>query len=312
MSDYPWHAALATRLQGMLEAGRLPHALLVTAQPGWGDVEFARSLALRLLELPADTDTGNLAHPDFKWIEPDGSVIKIDAIRELAEFAVGTRQSAPRKAIVIESAHQLNINAGNALLKTLEEPPSGTHLILTASSPGRILPTIRSRCQLAAILPDRQQAESWLTAKHPEVADLQQLLFEYAGAPLDVSHALANEIPLLSAVLVDLARTPDLSALSGSLLEIDPDSLLSRWYRYCVAEMGHQRCLAELPQPDHRLLAAFADELIQIRRQILFTNGANVRLLLERLAVRWQEVFREKRQKKPRPGAAAQRTRSSG
>jgi DNA polymerase III subunit delta' len=86
-------------------------------------------------------------HPDLHLLEPDGAFIKIDQIRELQRELSLRPYEAPKKACIIDGADRLNPASGNALLKTLEEPPGSALLILITSSPDGVLPTILSRCQ---------------------------------------------------------------------------------------------------------------------------------------------------------------------
>jgi DNA polymerase-3 subunit delta' len=80
-------------------------------------------------------------------VEPDGAFIKIDQIRELQRNLAFRPFEAPKKACIIDAADRLNLAAGNALLKTLEEPPGKALLILITDNPGGVLPTVISRCQ---------------------------------------------------------------------------------------------------------------------------------------------------------------------
>ena len=158
----PWHDETKTRLKNALTEDRLPHALLIAGYPGWGEVQLGEWLALTLLECTGQQNARELAHPDFRWIAPDGDVIKVEQIRELGEFTQGTAQIANAKVAIIEDADTMNVHAGNALLKTLEEPPGTTYLVLTSHRPGALAATVRSRCQRFDIVADAGQAHAWL------------------------------------------------------------------------------------------------------------------------------------------------------
>ena len=244
---------------------------------------------MRLIDGDQDRDAAVIAHPDLRWVGPDGAVIKVDAVRDIVAFAQGTPQAGPRKAAVIAGAHALNVHAANALLKTLEEPPAGTHLLLVTSQPGRLLPTIRSRCQRLEIRPDRQAAREWLAGM--VTADvLEQRLFEHGGAPVAVAEAEAGEQPLL-AELLELALDPARdSEVVGALLASGLADTLGRWYRYVLAMAAGQRPLSRPVPATARSLMVFADELVWARRQLLASNSANDRLLAERLLVCWRRV----------------------
>lgn len=87
-------------------------------------------------------------HPDLHHVETTETVIKIERIRELQRELSLRPYEAPRKACIIDGAEKLNQSSGNALLKTLEEPPGDAILILLSNNADAVLPTIRSRCQI--------------------------------------------------------------------------------------------------------------------------------------------------------------------
>jgi DNA polymerase-3 subunit delta' len=281
--DKPFNDILAVHQQG-----RLPHAVLIRAAQGWGEVELANRLALTLLGADETSDATTLAHPDLKWVQPEGSIIKVDEVRSLAQFAIGTRASANCKVAVVESAELMNLSAANALLKTLEEPPADNYLLLTTCRPARLLPTIVSRCQTFTVHRDIQRARSWLLDQwQPE--QIEGKLFETGDAPMAVHNALSNGEPLLAPMLVSLAQRKPLAAGISELLEWDPERLTSGWYRHCAALLAGKSQLPGLKSFDDRsALAGFVDELNSVRHQLLLTNSANQRLLYERLAARWQ------------------------
>ena len=292
MRALPWHDRSLEEFESIRASGRLPHGLLIHGPEGWGDRQLANRMALRLLGLDELRDAREIAHPDLHWVQPDGAMIKVDEIRGLAAFAVGTRQSAPCKVAVVESAHLLNLNAANALLKTLEEPPRDTYLLLATSRRGRLLPTIVSRCQGLRIYPDQALARRWLEELE-SAGELDARLFEYGRAPLPVADALAQTEALLGETLARIGKSSSAAIEIVDLLSQDPDRLTGRWYRYCGALLAGESGLpglGELQSLDRALLSGFVDELVTARRQLLFTNSANTRLLLERLAVRWRLV----------------------
>ena len=107
--NLPWHEADKASLSAAIEAGRLPHALLVSAYPGWGAAALGEWLALKVLAVPGAPEARRLAHPDFRWLAPEKGVIPVDAIRRLRDFSVGAPQMAPAKAVVIEDADRMNV-----------------------------------------------------------------------------------------------------------------------------------------------------------------------------------------------------------
>jgi DNA polymerase-3 subunit delta' len=146
----PWLEGLYASLVSALDDRRLPHALLIHGPGGWGEAVLAEALALRLIGRESESSAATIAHPDLRWIVPEGAgeQIGIDAVRAVADFIVRTPQIAPRKVAVITNADALNPHAANALLKTLEEPPPDSYLILVSDSLRDLLPTLRSRCRL--------------------------------------------------------------------------------------------------------------------------------------------------------------------
>jgi DNA polymerase III subunit delta' len=166
--------------QGFLDAfnsGRLHHGWIVTGPPGIGKATFAYRIARFLLageserdmfggSLDVDRATSaarlvtNLAHPellvlrrpyDFKTKKLK-SEITVDEVRRLKGFlAMGAGEGW--RVVIVDPVDELNPNAANALLKSLEEPPKRTVFLLISAAPDRLLPTIRSRCRTLACAP---------------------------------------------------------------------------------------------------------------------------------------------------------------
>ena len=194
------HSKVWTGLQARRE--RLPHSLLLVGQKGLGKFELARRFAAGLLcESPQSNgqacgkclacnwfEQGN--HPDFRLLQPDAlgedvevedgkkkpsQQITIDQVRALDEFFnVGTHRGGLR-IVIVNPTEAMNRSTANSLLKTLEEPSADTLFLLVSSEPMRLLPTIRSRCQVVPVpvpaaklagkvLADEglQQSERWL------------------------------------------------------------------------------------------------------------------------------------------------------
>lgn len=142
-------------LQRAIAARRIAHAYMFTGPEGCGKRKTAISLVKAMYctnsvacgECAGCTRVAALQHPDLHILEPDGNYIKIEQIRQLQRELSLRPYEAPFKSCIIEAADRLHQGAGNALLKTLEEPPGNALIILLTSSPDQVLPTIRSRCQ---------------------------------------------------------------------------------------------------------------------------------------------------------------------
>jgi DNA polymerase-3 subunit delta' len=147
--------------------GRLHHAWLLTGPEGVGKASFAYRVARWLMGAKADAAYGPLgaspddkvshliasqSHPDLMVLEreADKKSIPVDEARRLPEFFATTPALSPYRVAIVDAADDLNVNAANAVLKTLEEPPPRGVLLLVSHAPGRLLPTIRSRCRRLA------------------------------------------------------------------------------------------------------------------------------------------------------------------
>lgn len=203
----PWQRAQWLRLQQQHAQQQLPHAMLFAGPASVGKRNFARALSTTLLCLsPMDgiacgrcKSCQLLAagtHPDWLWIAPEekGKAIKIDQVRAAVDFMSHTAQQGGRKIAVVEPAEAMNRNAANALLKTLEEPSGSAQLILISDAPGRLLPTIRSRCQrLEFPVPSLAQSREWLAVRGIDEAKVAAALIEAEEKPLLASELLDGD-----------------------------------------------------------------------------------------------------------------------
>ncbi|MFW2829975.1 DNA polymerase III subunit delta' [Sphingomonas sp. ID0503] len=173
MTTVTGHADQIAAFREALDSGRVHHAWLLAGPAGVGKATFARAAALRLLaeaagpkgawpglDVPSDHRIAVLmeagSHPDLKILERlpkergDGLArsITVDQARGLGRMFGLTPSLSAARVVIVDAADDLERGAANALLKNLEEPPAGTIFLLVSHAPGRLLPTIRSRCRV--------------------------------------------------------------------------------------------------------------------------------------------------------------------
>ncbi|MDR2189172.1 MAG: DNA polymerase III subunit delta' [Azonexus sp.] len=231
----------------------MPHALLLLGQRGLGKFELARQFAAGLLcEQPRSDGQacghclacnwqaqGN--HPDFRLLQPealtdDGETeegkkkasqqITIDQVRALDDFLNVGAHRGGFSIVLVNPAEAMNRATANALLKTLEEPPPSTLFLLVSSDPMRLLPTIRSRCQVMPVpLPAPARAEAALAAAG--VTEARRWLALAGGAPgLALEWSQAGQGDWLETLIRRLAAGSAVEplALAGELEKAVKDS----------------------------------------------------------------------------------------
>ncbi len=222
----PW---LAQPLQAALSQHR-GHALLVQGHEGIGALPFVLSLAQAWLCESKSADgrlpcghcgscklIQNHLHPDLQLLMPEvlrrqhdwplvddkaegedskrkpSKQIRIDEVRGVIDWVFKTSARGHGKVVVLHPAESLNLQSANALLKTLEEPPPGTRILLCTSDAAWLLPTVRSRCQMLKLPPPgMSQALAWLQAQGVEGADV--LLAACSGRPLEAAAWFASGV----------------------------------------------------------------------------------------------------------------------
>jgi DNA polymerase III subunit delta' len=227
-------------------SGRLHHAWLLAGPHGVGKGTFARAAGRRLLAEAAGPAVGAMglavpddhriaalldagSHPDYRLLERlprAGSddlarSITVDQVRTLQPLFATTPSLSPRRVVVIDAIDDMERGAANALLKNLEEPPAGTVFLLVSHAPGRLLPTIRSRCRLLRFgRLDDDQTGVVLRRLLPEADrdEIEQLVGVAGGAPGAALRFAGLDIAGLDAAIEKLAVHGDPSnALRATL-----------------------------------------------------------------------------------------------
>ena len=332
MKPYPWHEADLARL--LADRQRLPHALLVHGSAGIGKTRFIRALAAAAL---CERPKGGLAcgaceschwleqgnHPDFREIVPEAAeddeegaeaeggraekakslVIKIDQVRALADFLSLSTHRAGYRVLLLHPAEALHPAAANALLKTLEEPPPATLIVLASDRPARLLATIRSRCRRVALhAPGPATALAWLRAQG--VAEPETALAMAGGAPLLAQRfAEPDEARFRRKLLAELAKPGGADALAfAATVDRGAVEPLVFWMQTWVQDLVRVRLAgrarhhvgqgaaleARQRHCDLEALFALDEELAAARR--LASHPLNPRLLAEHLLLAYNRA----------------------
>lgn len=216
----PWLAPALEQFETARRTQSLGHAWLISGPAGVGKINLALVLARRLLggvgePVPLDAAAALAAvaerhepadrHPDLYWLHPeeDKETISVEQVREVSEAFTLTAHGGGAKVAIVEPAEALTTPAANALLKTLEEPTPGSYLLLLSHQPGRLPPTVRSRCQHVALRPpDVATMAQWLAVAPAAVRDAQRLV---GAAPLRLAAAIRNtDISIFNKLEADL------------------------------------------------------------------------------------------------------------
>jgi len=195
---FPWHEPLVKQIESAWLKDRLPHALLLHGQAGLGKRRLAEWVARGLLcgnsrdQLDACGQCNGCrlaaagSHPDLMRVTPEEGKhqLSVDQVRAVSEWLSMTSHQQGWKIAIIDPAQLMTIAAANSLLKTLEEPPARSLLILVASSLQGLPATLRSRCQRLGIpRPPAAMALKWLSQVTSQAVSPQVLEFT-GGAPL--------------------------------------------------------------------------------------------------------------------------------
>ena len=319
---YPWQTKQWQTLQTLRHQKRLPHGLMLVGQRGLGLNDFAQLLAQSSLCQRPDkggrpcekcqpcTLFAAETHPDFRFITPeeDKQQISIDQVRELQSFMQLSQAGERSKITIVTPAESMNLFAANSLLKTLEEPPGDSLLILVTHQPGRLPATIRSRCRIMSFpKPEKKQAAEWLQQKGYQQTD--ELLLLAQGAPC-LAAQLSDEVGLqvyqqfVASLLALIQRKQRLSQLSELWLQIPPELLFS-WHTSLLRDLIRAASGVEMARFENQnevqhlqkiavrvnlgKLFGLYDQLIELSRSA--NAPLNPELLRERMALLWMQAF---------------------
>ncbi len=235
------HADAWSEWRGAMASSRMHHAWILSGLRGIGKAGFAQAAAAELVAEAGIAQPRAAAHPDIITLShlpanddeekkrADGKPfqtkrnITIDQIRRMQQRLVTRPTLGNRRVIIIDPADDMEKGAINALLKSLEEPPVGTFFLLVAHRPGRLLPTIRSRCRVLRFAPlAASEVEAILISEAPEAdaATRAAALTAADGSPGAALEFVGQALGPLHKLMLQLLREGDESfALRGALAE---------------------------------------------------------------------------------------------
>jgi DNA polymerase-3 subunit delta' len=328
----PWHAKAWQQLCAAKQKQHLPHAILMLGSCDAGKELFARAFAHVMLcrHSSADGDVCGQchachllqagSHPDLVMIaaEQPGQMIKVDQIREVVHFVNETSMQNGYRVIIINRAHNMNHNAANSLLKTLEEPAANTLFILLSGQGQRLQATITSRCQkLILPKPEHGMALQWLQtqlpADHGYSAEKLEIALNLAeGSPKKALSVLTDELFSFRQVfyqgLFDLSQAQaDPLQLAAQWHERDLPSLFGLLFHWLqdllklqVTEGAATIMNADFKSTFIKLtnklsqqkLLAYLTQVQNRYSKIMGSLNLNRQLLLEELFIRWTLINR--------------------
>jgi DNA polymerase-3 subunit delta' len=234
--DEPWD-----EWQAALASTRMHHGWILSGLKGLGKAAFARRAAAQLVAEPGLPQPEPHAHPDIIVLDhlpasdaeeekkAEGKPyqvkrnITIDQVRRMQARLVTRPTLGSRRAVIIDPADDMEKNAVNALLKSLEEPPVGTYFLLVSHRAGRLLPTIRSRCRILRFAPlGAGQIDAILRREAPEAdaAARAAAIAAADGSPGAALDFVGQELAALHALMVRiLAEGDEQFVLRGTMAE---------------------------------------------------------------------------------------------
>jgi len=323
LNTYPWHKSSWDKFVTAKSKNHLPHALLISGTDGTGTLDFAKRIATALLcTSPVNNEACQNckscktykagANPDFMGIEllEGKQQIAVDQIRKLADFITYTRSFNAYRVILLNPVERMNANAANSLLKSLEEPASNTVIILVASNLSRIIPTIKSRCQILALpTPTKAQAISWLKQKKI-TTDPEELLEMSNGQPLTAIGISDEDIQSRGQLANDLysicMQKKSVTDIAKTWEKYDQSNLLN-WQIIWVEKFIKNNVLQSQTEPNDQgdlamILAKLANDLSSgeqwnlyqqlIAQKKYIHTSVNPLLFIENMLLLWLQASR--------------------
>lgn len=247
---------------------RMHHAWLLSGAKGLGKRAFARAAAAELVKEPGGKLPDAASHPDIHILEhlpsnedeakkkAEGKPyqtkrnITIDQIRQMQHRLTTRPTLGSRRAIIIDPADDLEKNAVNALLKSLEEPPAGTYFLLISHQPGRLLPTVRSRCRVlrfAALGPDELDAVIRRDVPEADSEARAAAIAASRGSPGVALNFVEHDLGAIHRLMMQILREGDADFhLRGALAE-EMGARPPRDRQLAALELARSVLVAELP-----------------------------------------------------------------
>ncbi len=291
-----WLQGAHERIESLERQGRMPHGLLLCGPLGIGLEHLVDAIAVRALDEPTgefpELRLPAIAHADLKLVQPasERAGHSVETIREIDAWLHLTPQLVGRKVVVVGEAHRMSRAASNGFLKTLEEPPLGSLVILMTHAPARLLPTIRSRLQRIDVRPPLiEESVEWIASRHQgaQADKIRAYLFEVGGAPLAADQALFRDKPLLVPMLKSALTSGQQAKLIDALCDRDADLWLSVWMRYCTLAMSPEGDDLGI---DPEGVLRFWTRLTETKRMLHEGIVLNTRLTAENLVAEWHRL----------------------